>query len=552
MTATGSLERTQRSLGAFYTPASAAGVMADWVLRSGYDRVLEPSFGDGVFLHALRAVSAARELPDVAVFGSELASAPFGQALTGGLMEPARGFRRDFLQLTPFEVDAVVGNPPYVRLRHLPRNQQTSALQAAHAALGRPMDPSGSLWMPFVLHASRFLRPGGRLAFVLPFEFTHVRYARPLWAFLAERFGSLRIARVHERIFPELLQEVVVLFADGYGQRASNVRFEAYDHLRDFLSDEPSHQVDLAVHALIDGQREFNRALLPGNLRDLIREKLGRMMTPARSVVRFNIGYVSADKAFFHPSENEIRRYSIPRSSLLPTLISGRALRGSGLWSSDLREPATKLLFLPRARDSDLEPGERQYIAAGAASGVNERYKCRNRDPWYVVPDVRVPDVVLTVFSEVPLMLINDGGMTASNSLLCGHTTSVSAQTLACQWYTSLTLLGTELEVHSLGGGVMVLVPREAGNVGLVRPEHVPHGWERHLQRINERLRAGDTRSAYEIGDEFVLSRGMSLSQAEIETVRDGVEALRHWRDSTRVPPSAGPTGKSPRRDGAL
>lgn len=537
MAATASLDRSQRSLGAFYTPASAAGVMADWVLRSRYDRVLEPSFGDGVFLQALRAVSSARELSDVAVVGSELASGPFGKALADGLIDPARGFQGDFLEHAPLEVDAVVGNPPYVRLRHLPTSQQQSALRAAHAALGQPMDPSGSVWMPFVLHASRFLRTGGRLALVLPFEFTHVRYARPLWAFLAERFGGLRLARVHERIFPELLQEVVVLFADDYGRCSRHVRFEAYDYLCDFLAGHPSHQIDLAVQAVIDGRREFNRALLKEDLRELLDHKLSTMMTPARGVVRFNIGYVSADKNFFHPSDRAIQDYAIPQSSLFPTLTSSRALRGFGLWTSDLREPTARLLFLPKVDDSELDPGERRYVEVGVAAGVNQRYKCRNRNPWYVVPDVRVPDAILTVFCELPLLLINDGGLTASNSFLCGSATSVSAQTLACQWYTSLTLLGLELEVHSLGGGVMVLVPREAGNVGLVRPECVPHEWERHLQCVNERLRHSDTAGAYEIGDEFVLRGGMGLSQDEIETVREGTRGLRHWRALTRGSP---------------
>ena len=59
--------------------------------------------------------------------------------------------------------------------------------------MNQMMDPSGSLWMPFLLHAMRFLSIGGRLSFVLPYEFTYVRYARPLWGMLRDKFGSLRV-----------------------------------------------------------------------------------------------------------------------------------------------------------------------------------------------------------------------------------------------------------------------------------------------------------------------------------------------------------------------
>src|SRR5690349_24006721 len=43
----------------------------------------------------------------------------------------------------------------------------------------------------------------------------------------------------------------------------------------------------------------------------------------------------------------------------------------------------------------------------------------------------------------------------ASNSLLCGYLRpGVDTAGFAAGWYTSLTLLHAELEVHSLGGGV--------------------------------------------------------------------------------------------------
>ena len=138
--------------------------MARWVLANGARTVLEPSFGDGVFLRALAAAGDAR------VLGAELNPAPFSAAVADGLLRGDDAHGGDFLAWHPPPVDAVIGNPPYVRLRHLPVDQQARALEVAAAAIPEGMQSSGSVWMAFVLHAANALRVGGRMALVLPFE----------------------------------------------------------------------------------------------------------------------------------------------------------------------------------------------------------------------------------------------------------------------------------------------------------------------------------------------------------------------------------------------
>src|SRR5271156_4015331 len=138
----------QRLSGAYYTPSDAAGFMAAWVLRGQPSLVLEPSFGDGVFIKALRA-AAGRAGLDVAVAGvekSEDAYQSFGPWLDGD-----RPIWADFHGVAPFPVDAVIGNPPFVRFRHLPAAEAQRGLAAGEAALGGPVDTSGSTWLTFAV-----------------------------------------------------------------------------------------------------------------------------------------------------------------------------------------------------------------------------------------------------------------------------------------------------------------------------------------------------------------------------------------------------------------
>lgn len=523
---------SQRALGAYYTPSTASRFLAGWTLRGDDDRVLEPSFGDGAFLDALRFEADARGLQPQ-VWGVEVAADTYTATVGRGAIDPDHAVRGDFLEVEPFPVDAVLANPPFVRLRHLDAAQRARSVQTASRTLGEAMPTDGSLWMPFVLHAAEFLRPGGRLAFVLPFDVTYLRYARPLWRWLGERFGSLVVVRVRERMFPDLLQEVVLLLADGHGARTDHVQLRAHHHLAALDHDRATTTARIPLAEVLAGKRPFLEALLPEPARTLLAGRLAEQIVPARELVAFNPGYVCGDKDFFHPSAATVARHRLPERSLVPVLTSSRYLRGTGLRTSDAPASARRSLFLPPAEPHLLTRGEQAYVAQGVADGAADRYKCRIREPWYRTPGVKVPDVLLPVFSEAPALLVNDARLAASNSLLCGYLRTTTAEQLATAWYTSLTLLQLELQVHSLGGGVLVVVPGEAGSLRLPRSVEAAPSL---LDRVSLLLAARRPLEAFEAGDQHVLEGQIGLDQHDVQAIRAGLAELRAWRTAYRTP----------------
>lgn len=518
----------RRLLGAFYTPSTTAHYMARWALRSSADHLLEPSFGDGNFLTAVDAVAQERGGWTPKVSAVELSADAIAQARSRGRLQSATVISRDFLNLAPFPVDAVIGNPPYVRLRHVEPEQRASALAVAAAHMPGGMEPSGSLWLPFALHAMSFLRRGGRMCLVLPFDSTYVRYARPFWQYLAGHFGSISVRRVRERLFPDLLQEVLILMADEFGGHCASVEFGAYDTVSALLGDRPAAEVSIPVVDIASGARPFIRALLSPQLRALLAD-LDDVTVPVRDLVTFNIGYVAGDKEFFHPSSVQSTMFRLPDKHLRPAVTSGRSLRGIGLYTSLVPAVKRSQLYLPT--DSAITAGDAQYIRHGQQLRVDRRFKCRVRKPWYVVPGVRVPDLLLTVFAERPLLMINDGGVVASNSLLCGYMKVGTPLEFASRWYTSLTLLQCELEVHSLGGGVMVMVPGEAGTIRV--PRRSPQVDATDI--VSAELAAGRVTDAYLSGDDAVLRPLLELSASDIGLIHEGIQTLARWRNSSRT-----------------
>lgn len=513
----------QRERGAYYTPSDAARLMAAWIVESAPLTVLEPSFGGGVFLDEVIRQTRERSHPPT-LFGAELDSQAFS-AVSRRLGVELRGRPGDFLNSAAPRVDAVIGNPPFIRIRNLSMSQRTAALKCAEEHLGAPMDPSGSTWMPFVLHSTAALLTGGRMALVLPLEITHVRYARPLWTYLAMNFGVLHLVRTRARIFPELLQDVVVLLANNKGGSTNEVSYQVSDELLSLET--PAETRTVRISDIEEGRRPFHYCLLPESDRRFLNKHVVPRSHCLEEILKIRIGYVSGDKTYFHPDAKTRAEFKLPPRSLHPTLTSTRELAGLGLWTSGRPKETCEMLWMPDVKR--ITKGEALYVGRGESIEISKRYKCSVRSPWYVVPGVDIPDVVISVFSERPLMLANDEGFFASNSLICGYLKEeANLPRLLCAWYTSITQLSIELEVHSLGGGVLVAVPRELAKVRIPIVAQPP---KRVLKSLDKALSQNDIDAAIGIGDQHLL-RSTDFRPTELARVKKSVALLKEWRRS--------------------
>lgn len=91
-------------------------------------------------------------------------------------------------------------------------------------------------------------------------------------------------------------------------------------------------------------------------------------------------------------------------------------------------------------------------------------------------------------------------------------------------WYTPLTLLSTEMQVHSLGGGVMIAVPKEADAVQLLKETStLPVDGD----RLNAALCSGDAKAAYGTGAHSVEQ---IVGKEGLDAVWAGAETLIAWR----------------------
>ncbi len=548
--------------GAVATPTGIVRFLVSWAVRNRSDAVLDPASGDGEFLREacdrLSSLGAGRDAIGQHVYGVEmdaLAWRQFAELWRGRQRLPANHMvRDDFFSVSPGDVgpshgiDAVVGNPPYVRAHRFKGADRARALEAANKVLNATLgpdarlSPSASSWAPYLLHATAFLRPQGRLAMVLPTELLTADYAEPVRRFLRKRFRSLSFVLFEGRVF-EKQQDVLLLLAsasDAAGMRRTEVR--GADDLAGSLE-----RASAAPEARQGWQATKWTALLTSqDVLDLLESLIERgLALPFASVANVGIGLVTGDVKFYTLAPSAARARGIRRGWLKPVLTSASHVAGAVFSREDLarlRKADAQHLLLRVPPDADIAADEElaRYLDEGHRMGVHLRYKCRTRWPWYSVPYPPSPDAFLTYMSGRRCrMTMNEAKVNSTNTL--HHVSFTTHRDLVkpylASFYSSLTGLSLELVGRGYGGGLLKLEPRDARAAILPNlekfPQRVVDRISAKLARLDKALRKpGAHPNVWSELDGLVLREGLGLSRSEVALIQEECARLQQRRMS--------------------
>lgn len=480
----------QKTLGQYFTPEPVARSLVAWGRRSQDDRMLDPSCGDGNFL-ALHRKSVGVE-QDHRVYARAITNAPWALVHEGDFFTWANSTVERF--------DFASGNPPFIRYQHFSGKTRETAL-ALCRSLGANFSGLTSSWAPFLVATANLLKPGGRLAFVVPAEIGHAPYAQPLLEYLTRHFRSIQVVAIKEKLFPKLSEDVWLLYADGYADARTlcTFKFTTLNTFRPSLTP-PNRGQKIDSCELARWRWRLRPFLLPTVLRQ-------RYLSCAQAsgTVRFGdiakvgIGYVTGANDFFHLRPSAVARWNIPRKFLQPTVRAGRYLPSVAVTPKTIenwldKDEPSLLLKLPSTKD--LPRSVKRYLNTEEGKLAQEAYKCRTRTPWFSVPNVSIPDGFLSYLSSTgPMLVANRADCSCTNSVHAVRLSNgVRFDSVQRVWSHDLVTLSTELEGHPLGGGLLKLEPREASRV--------------------------------------LVPMQLKLNSSEHSDLREGVNLLRSWRHS--------------------
>lgn len=520
----------QKARGAFYTPPELTRFLAHWAIRSVSDRVLEPSCGDGAFLGSISerfAGLGADDLLDRLVgVEREADEADKARALAQG----ARILTADFFDVEPSSmpaVDAVIGNPPYIRYHGFVGEDRRKGLARARGQ-GVELTRLASSWAHFVVHSIGFLGPDGRLALVLPAELLHADYGQPVRDLLMSHFGSVVIVAFDRMVFRDAQVDAVLLLASNDNRRGLRViRLPDERSLVTVDLGAQASRANVNPPARWSGSVDFEAGAVYGEaLASGVSERLG-------AIASVDIGYVSGANAFFVLSREEAASRRLPASALTPTIR--RPADVPGLVAGGEH---TRLLLDLAGKPQPTNKHLLAYLAEGEADGIADHYKCRMRRPWYAVPIPRSkPQAFLPYMNHHgPRLIVNDADAWSSN-LLHGVTLRPSAppvRALAVAMCSSLTLLSAEIEGRAYGGGVLKLETKEAERVQVpLLSAQLVERLAGEFDRVNAFRSTGDLEAAAAIVDEILALDHARLWSAYL-TFRS--RRLNRRRALTRLP----------------
>ena len=505
-------ETEQKLRGGYYTPEDIANFLTRWVAQDDAKQILEPSCGDGAFFPSI-----AKHIPDAIITAFELEpiEAAKAQARGTGATVHQRDFLGWALETEGSRFDAIVGNPPFIRYQYLPAEFQANA-ERVFGRLNCKFTKHTNAWVPFILSALTLLKPGGRLAMVVPSEIVHVMHAQSLRTHLGHQCRKIVIVDPQEIWFEGTLQGAVLLMAEKkvtsetHGEGLGIHRVSG----RDFLQDDP--ETVFNAPRAINGKTvegKWTRALVPTNTLEILDEIESRNdFHRFKDIASVDVGIVTGANSFFLVTNDVVEKHGLSawahpmfgRSDHCPGVIYDDAQHARNAATG---KPTNFLWFKDESVEADRKA--KKYIAEGEQESLHTRYKCRIRKPWYAVPSVYSTEVgMLKRSHDTPRLILNTAGAYTTDTAYRIRAIRGEASQLVYGFFNSLTALTAELEGRHYGGGVLELVPSEIEKLLMPTPDKIVPD----IQELDRRVRSDSVADTLEGQSEIVLA-GLSKSK---------------------------------------
>ena len=590
----------RHQLGQFYTPPAIAELITKWCIRSPDEKVLDPAVGSGTFL--VKAYSRLKNLKlqespkrsnraihreiisqlyaiDIDPFPAHLTAInlamrdvrepitevnvitedffkvlPEQMILTGYKIRTPRGeVRREILMP---KVDVVVANPPYTRWVEIPdetkeaiRNALGEILRKYNLTARVQQGVEPGIYIHFIMHAEKFLKPGGRLGMIISDSWLQTDYGIDFGRYLLENWKVKAIIDISARVFPvPLIGTCIILLEKPYNGERLDDNETVFIYLN--VPENGSFDID-EILRILEEPRDVERAFYIRRYRqggiprdqkwinlifssDEILSKLREKTIPAKELFEPSYGnatylYLASRgmihgprnlgaKNFFYFNEDKVRQWRVEKY-VYPAITSARhvsnfifsecdwdALRdgGADCYLFMCHEPRNKL---PKNVKEYIEWGEtrcRTQIRGTRGGGIpcHQAQACQEREKqkqyfrgWYDLGGVMYAPILAIRQSQYKTRFIwNKINAVTYDAIIAFipkngvKLTETQIKALLAYLNSSFTQLYIESIARITGMGVAALEGRSAEEIPIINVNSLDKNNLRELADLFDRL----------------------------------------------------------------
>ena len=391
----------RRKHGQFFTPPNIAEFMVKWALSKNGKRILDIGVGAGVFLSKAASLLKEKSFQLIGIDTDPiLLNACFIRLkLLGINIDNLTLTKDDFLFWeSKDKYDVIVCNPPYIKFHGFDRN---IASKIAHE-FDVQITKLTNIYALFFIRATKFIRNGGRVAFITPSEFLYTGYGEELKRFLLKNYKIVAFVLVglEEEVFQNVMTTgLITLLEREEPEREHQVKFIKLNNKQKSLADLESLECITEVHQhRLDPREKWLIYFVKNNNFGKILHKL----IPLFMIASVDRGIATGCNAFFTLSEKTIKMFSIPKQYLKPVIAKASHCQHYDFTYEDwdmLRKKGENV-FLLYCFSEQPPKSLKAYLDYGLRLGINKRYIPSHRKVWYMVDKRKPAPILALVFSR--------------------------------------------------------------------------------------------------------------------------------------------------------
>lgn len=529
----------QKLRGAYYTPLLLAEKIAEYFKDDfSLKTMFEPSCGDGVFFDALINKNLIQRFSQL--YGIEIEKNE-AEKLESRFLE----YKNVKIQSTDFfdfyknnyslaRYDLILGNPPYIRYQYLTEAQR---LEMSEILTSHKMKPNKLIntWVAFLVACVHLLSENGKIAFVIPAEILQVAYAEDLRSYLSENLANITLLTFNDLVFPDIEQEIVVLIGEKKSAE-KGIRIVEFQNLDDLNINKIK---STEFQPLPNTHEKWTKYFTSKAETDLISEiRNDSRFQKLSDCALINVGVTTGNNKYFSVDKMTAEEYDLEEISFP---LIGRSSHANSVyfthsdWEENVKNDKDAFLVtFPDKPFDSYSQKQKEYIKLGEEKKLNSGYKCSIRDKWYQIPSIWIPDAFFLRRNNLyPKFVLNCCNAISTDTMhRVKFNNNTEPEKVILSYYNSISFAFSELCGRSYGGGVLEILPGEAGNIYIPKLDSIPIEKVRDvLRQVDEIVRKNENiEDALNLVDSEILVNDIGIEKSVCENFRNIWKKLQKRR----------------------